>query len=193
MTENNPYAPPKVDEVSSPETTPNLFYAGKKYLNVKAGAELPHRCFRTNQPVENRVNGRRVWGRASWCNLWWALLLFLNPVLGLLVMLFVSKKVKFQMSVSDEVLKRRRLWLRIWVSVTFGGVLSAVYFVRHLDEKLFLISMAVFLLGLICLVLSSRYFRAKGYRNGWFALKGCHPDYLKSLREESDRMPLRTE
>lgn len=117
----NPYRSPDVAEVSG-DAIP-LYYRDGKFLYVRDGAELPERCIRTNEKVDEA--GWRKRKRLTWIPPW-ALIPILSGFLPFLILLlFLQKKAKITYSLSKdarESLFRRRC---IGLGVMAFGLLAA--------------------------------------------------------------------
>ncbi|MBK1881419.1 hypothetical protein JIN85_03265 [Luteolibacter pohnpeiensis] len=179
----NPY------EVLSPsgadlnEGVPIGCYRERKYLWVRDGAVLPDVCLITNAPGHHQEWRRR--NRLIWNPLVALLILFSLGVIGILFFFLLQKKA----SVSYTLQRRfRRRWVyRNWI----GGILlisSAVALgtgFNFADEWTYsyevMSGLSLLLLMALILLVTANPIKVVGYRNGWFKLKGCSPDFLDSL------------
>lgn len=158
----------------------NVFYYRKdQFLIVRDGATLPSRCVRTN-----RETGPDDWterARIFWMPRWAILLNFLIILLGSLV---PGNKAKITYSlIRDErsrIVKRRG----IGVIILFAGVVVAIQSAVHLEGNAAMagrILGSIAALGGLASCAMTNALKVKKYKDGWFTLGGCSPEFLDSL------------
>lgn len=176
MTSANIYAPP----VELQGATDGIIYRVEQWLVVRDGAQLPEFC-----PITNEATVPSDWRktvRIAWSSPWLIPLIFINVIVLLIVLLIVQKKGKITYSMS----KQARLIVRQRRSL--GFLLLALFplgmFISTLDPVPSGVAIVVGLAAIISLIVSIYFFmnsdtiKTAKYKDGWFFLKGCHPDFL---------------
>ncbi len=183
--ETNPYAPPVTEVLPAllPTTQTGYFYRDGKFLVVSNHAGLPSRCVLTNQPV-----GERGWRKTvpiAWTPPWVYVTLLAGALVAIVLMLVIQKKAKITYCLSPEgrgrIRKKQMIgWLLLAGSIGLictGFKLldgSALTYIALIGGFLFLIA------SLIAFIVANPV-RAVKYRDGWFRVKGCSPEFLDSL------------
>lgn len=175
----NPYqAPAAIDLPQAPSTTAMYFRDGN-LLVVRDGAELPHRCVLTNEPL-----GPGDWRKRklfTWAPPWIYVLILVNLIVLLIVLACVQKKARVTFSMSPAIARRyaTRGWLAaLGILGGIGGIVAGAAMDQGSSQGVAIFGGILLLLtGLVfCTLL--RPLKVKGFRDGWFQIKGCHPDYL---------------
>ena len=183
--EANPYAPPVSEALPTlvPNAKKGYFYRDGGYLVVSHNAELPSRCVLTNKPVPE--GGWRKSVPLAWTPPWVFVTFLAGFLVALILIIVLQKKAKITCSLSPEGrgrIGKKKLagWLLLVSSIglffaafnaTFGPDLTGVAFVA----------------GILTLIVSLVFFvianhvKAVKYRDGWFRVKGCSPEFLASL------------
>ncbi|MBC8003623.1 MAG: hypothetical protein H7X97_13640 [Opitutaceae bacterium] len=182
--DTNPYAAPVAQALPPllPTTATGYFYRDDKYLVVSNHADLPHRCVLTNQPVA--PDGWRKPVAIAWTPPWVFVTLLAGALVALILILVLQKKAKITYSLSPEgrgrIQKKKMIgWLLLLVAI---GLFVAAFNLD--DESMLGISVMAGILTLLAsLVLFSvaNPVKAVKFRDGWFRLKGCSPEFLDSL------------
>ncbi len=183
--DTNPYAAPVAQALPPllPKAATGYFYRDDKYLVVSNHAELPHRCVLTNQPVA--PDGWRKPVAIAWTPPWVFVTLLAGALVALILILVLQKKAKVTYSLSPEgrgrIQKKKMVgWLMLLgaIALIVGGF--------NVPEGSGLTVFAM-LGGILVIVVSLIFFsianpvKAVKFRDGWFRLKGCSPEFLDSL------------
>lgn len=185
----NPYAAPATfghDKM----TFAGFEVLGKK-LAVQDGAVLPSRCIKTNREISPGENGRPKLIKLAWSNPWWALLI-LVPYGGLLIYIVVSlatrKSGSITVHLSNQAIKRKRIWLGSLTVLAFG--IPAILFNMDLEITA-IIGFAI--LGSVILLLialfTARYLTPVKYQEGWFIIRGINREFLDEIAAQNPARP----
>ena len=182
--ETNPYAAPVAQALPPllPTSASGYFYRDDKYLVVSNHAELPHRCVLTNQPVA--PDGWRKPVAIAWTPPWVFVTLLAGALVALILILVLQKKAKITYSLSPEGrgrIQKKKItgWLLLLGSI---GLFVAAF--NLTDQSMVGISVVAGILSLLAslIVFSvANPVKAVKFRDGWFRLKGCSPEFLDSL------------
>ena len=181
----NPYKTPEVANVtvldrSSPDTP--FYFRDGELLVVRDGAELPPRCVHTNQEVD--AKGWRKLRPLAWTPPWVFVFIFFGLLPFLLLSIVLQKKAKITYSLSKDA--RGRLAKKRLVAL---GVMLAGIGVAFIGGSLLngdaavmpIFAGIVIALGGLIGSLMFNPVTVKKYKDGWFSLKGCSPEFLDSL------------
>lgn len=179
----NPYQAPTAADINLGYDNRVMFYRDGKLLIARDGAELPDRCAVTNQPLEGPHWRKRK--PFAWTPPWVIVLIFLSPLILIIVALCVQKKVNLTYSLSRQATRRfaTRRW--IFVGILLLGI-GALFLCAsdHLSSNASVgAAVAGVVLVLVGLVgsLTVQALKVTGHHEGWFRIKGCHPDFLDML------------
>jgi len=184
MPDENPYAPSVTTLASSPPPLrPGGYHREGDLLLIRDGTVLPARCIKTNQPIT-----ARDWTRAAkihWTPPWVWVLLLLSPLVALIVAAILQKKATLTYSLSRPVrsgyLKKSAFSLALF----FFGVLLLIYSIGSDNPTLqmpgIVTAILMLVVGLVLLVVLGKAIAVKRHQDGWFAIKGCSPEFLASL------------
>ena len=187
----NPYATPKAPSPSasiSPASASACFTDGK-YLYVADGAVMPDVCLRTNNPVG--PEGWRKRKLISWSPTWVYLLLLINILVVLIVALLTQKKGYITYSLSapthQSIVRKRIIALS-----AFLFSIGCFFALFQLDTgqwgaALGLLGVLSILFALIALV-AANPIKAVRFKDGWFRIKGCSPEFLATLPYQASPM-----
>lgn len=202
MSQPPPLDPYRIPQAPPPPATPMvppglMFLRQGKILLVRDGAELPPYCVRTNLPLQEGTGRHRK--SLSWTPQWIPLVLLLSlllgPVfgiltlfilLGLAILAFVSrKKLRLGYSVSRQgakQLNRPRALAGAGVIAGFG-VIAVVIWQGMTHGAAPILALCGGMLTIVSLALLTQIapIRIAGWRQGWFRVKGCGPDFLDRI------------
>jgi hypothetical protein len=183
--ESNPYAPPAAESlpILLPKTETGYFYRDGKFLVVSNHAELPSRCLLTNQPV-----GEGGWRKSvaiSWTPPWLYVTLLAGALIAIILILILQKKAKITYCLSPE--GRGRIGRKKTIGwLLLAGAIALVFAAFNLPDGSALTGISI-IAALVALITSLVFFaianpiKAVKYRDGWFRVKGCSPEFLDSL------------
>ncbi|MGJ8697887.1 MAG: hypothetical protein ACSHYF_16335 [Verrucomicrobiaceae bacterium] len=185
--QSNPYAPPETANPIDDGFISGFYRVENGALMVRSGAILPNRCIKTNLPVEPGKTGLLKKARISWVHPAWYLLIILNVLIMIVVVLCISKKAKIEYHLGHSFRAKRTKWR--WL---FAGImaLSALGFYSGINMEdgngggLIALSLLGFFISLVSLLFSLNYVSASNHREGWFQLKGAHPDFIRDVQKE---------
>lgn len=185
----NPYAAPTT--FSHDKMTFAGFEVLGKKLAVQDGTVLPSRCIKTNREISPGENGRPKLIKLAWSNPWWALLI-LVPYGGLLIYIVVSlatrKSGSITVHLSNQAIKRKRIWLESLTVLAFG--IPAILFNMDLEITA-IIGFAI--LGSVILLLialfTARYLTPVKYQEGWFIIRGINREFLDEIAAQNPARP----
>ncbi len=177
---DNPYAAPTTTDVPQLETL--QYFRRGDLLFFRDGAELPKRCIRTNEEVDE--TGWRKRKQLTWIPQWTLIFIVVGFLPFLLLSVFLQKKAKIIYSLSKEAresLFRKRC---IGLGMIAVGILTAVAggSLIQADPGVFVMfgGILVAFLGLIVSV-SVAPLAVRGARGEWFQVKGCSEKFLAGL------------
>ncbi|QJE97000.1 hypothetical protein [Luteolibacter luteus] len=181
----NPYQAPGVQDVAAINLTgPNapFYFRDGELLVIRDGAELPPRCVHTNQEVD--AKGWRKLRPLAWTPPWIFVFIFFGLLPFLLLSIVLQKKAKITYSLSKDA--RGRLAKKRLVAL---GVMLAGIGVAFIGGSLLngdaavmpIFAGIVIALGGLIGSLMFNPVTVKKYKDGWFSLKGCSPEFLDSL------------
>jgi hypothetical protein len=173
----NPYAPPQASlDTARPSSTGGNWRIGQDILLVTRNSELPHRCVKCNAPASEGKKRTFYWHSRGW----YALFL-VSPVIYVITMIFVRRKVALSPRLCLEHRNKRttRIVLSIgsFVGACLGGYAAAVL-------KLPVVAIVLFFGGIIgCLVFAhlASVIQAVGIDERGARFKGCGRAFLDSL------------
>lgn len=181
----NPYKTPEVANVtvldlSSPDA-PYYFRDGK-LLVIRDGAELPKRCVHTNQEVDDK--GWRKRRPLAWTPPWLFVFIFFGLLPFLLLSILLQKKAKITYSLSKDARGRLAKKRLIALGVMLAGIGVAVGGGSFLNGDAAVLPIFAGIMIALGGLIGSLMFNpvaVKKYKDGWFSLKGCSPEFLDSL------------
>jgi|APAra7269097403_1048558.scaffolds.fasta_scaffold01433_4 hypothetical protein len=177
MTTMNRYAPPKA--VVEDGGGDAAMWRHGKVLVMRKGGDFPHRCIKCNAP--SLAPKRRC--RVSWHSPWLYLLILLAILLYALVALIVRRTAVVHVGLCARH-QKRVLWGRIvgWGGLAAEVLLIGVAMATH-DESVALIAMLLVLPWLIATVVVNRLVLPDRIDDKYVRLKGCGPEFLRTLPE----------
>lgn len=184
-TEANPYKAPDVMNVTAPNlAAPDapFYFRDGNLLVIRDGAELPKRCVHTNQEVEEK--GWRKRRLLAWTPPWIFVFILFGLLPFLLLAVLLQKKAKITYSLSKDARSRLAKKRLIALGVMLAGIGVAVVggsFLNGDAAVLPIFAGIVIALGGLIGSLMFNPVAVKKYKDGWFSLKGCSPDFLDSL------------
>jgi len=182
----NPYATPVSLQTSEAQPQDDgSYYRDGKFLIVKDGAVLPSSCLITNEPVLQ--GGRRKQVLIAWTPRWIFVIVVLGLLFALIAILAFQKKAKITYSLSEQawnkIVKRRM----IGFAVLLGGVALIVMGIKAPSNEIY--TPAALFGGVLVILISFVIFvlahpiKVVKFKNGWFRIKGCSPEFLGTLPE----------
>ncbi|MBW8757721.1 MAG: hypothetical protein JF586_08935 [Burkholderiales bacterium] len=176
-TTTNRYAPPKAVVDDRPAEA-GMWREGQVLVMRKGGA-FPDRCIKCNAPS---VAPRRRY-RLSWHSPWLYLLILLALLLYALVAAIVRKTAIVHLGLCERH-QKRVFWGRL---IGWGGLVlevALVWAAAALHEEMFALAALVLAVPwLIGSVLVNRLVLPQRIDDKYVRLKGCGPDFLRSLPE----------
>lgn len=181
----NPYAPPAEDGALGlmQEMETNLFFREGKFLVVRSGAELPHRCLRTNHPVGEDGWRKRV---VITCIPSWIYLTLLAGILFTIIFIVIfQKKAKITYSLSPAIrrgMRHKRLLGWVLLLSSIGLFFAGLTMIENSEYiSIAVISACVVLvIALVAFKVANPIVAVK-HRSGWFRVKGCSSEFLDTL------------
>jgi hypothetical protein len=175
MNMQNPYAAPRAS-LESADHSSGCFRTGKT-LVVPYGADLPARCIKCNAPAHMPIKPRDVYWHAQG----WYLFFLINPIVYLLIAIFVRKKARLSIALcSEHRAKRTKLLLAGWGAIFFGIAGIAVG-VGGETPLLALVGTGLALIGLILAVIGARLLLPIRIDAQHVRLNGASEAFLNSL------------
>jgi hypothetical protein len=179
MTTTNRYAPPKA--VLEDKAGESEMWREGKVLVMRKGGDFPDRCIKCNAP--SVAPKRRV--SLSWHSPWLYLLILIQILLYAIVALIVRKTAKVHVGLCERH-QRRVLWGRV---IGWGGlaieVVLAFTAASTGNSDLGIAAVLLALPWLIGFIVVSRLLLPKRIDDKYVRLKGCGPDFLRSLPDRS--------
>lgn len=151
-----------------------------KNMVVVDGAQLPDQCIKCSLPA----GGGRMKRKIYWHPPLVYIVLLFNILIYAIVALCVRKSVKTDVGFCGTCRSRRRLDLLIgWLSLLGGiAVGIAVGIAGAVNEQYWgLAGLALFLFGVIWLIVRTQVLLPARIKDGRAWIKGCHKDYLARL------------
>jgi len=144
---DNYYAPPVADTTFTPVVGTAIHREGDSVVVPAAGAILPARCVRCNQPASQRLLRRLYWHHPALY-----LLILIGVCFYVIPALIVRKKAVVEVGVCDQHHKRRRLgiaigWLGFFVSLL--GMVATIDPVPELGLFFLLTMIAAPIVGIV--------------------------------------------
>ncbi|MFD0892979.1 hypothetical protein KBB96_16285 [Luteolibacter ambystomatis] len=185
--EANPYATPAA-AAPAPVTvvaSNDLVRRDGKFLVVWDGAVLPPRCVRTNAPInpEDWTKSKKMVFTPPWV---WALVL-LSPLIAIIVAAVIQKRftLTYSLSKAERARFRNRMiggWLGFFAGLGGIGASIAAFSSTNASWPGFLLLAAIVVMfgGLVFVALANAL-KPVRFRDGWFVIKGCSPEFLDSI------------
>ena len=174
------YAPPKALLEDKQGTEAEMWREGK-VLVVRRDGDFPHRCIKCNAPS---VDPKRRY-KLTWHSPWLYLLILLALLIYALVAIFVRKTAVVHVGLCERH-QRRVLWGRI---IGWGGLALEVVLLwagaAYDMTSLFATGFALLLPWLIATLILNRLVLAARIDDRYVRLKGCGPEFLRSLPDRS--------
>jgi hypothetical protein len=182
MSETNPYAAPADVQTIVDVDNGVKFFRDGRFLIVRDGAELPETCVVTNEPAESGSWRKRV--KIAWTPPWVYVLILVNVIVLLIVAMIVQKKARITYSVGSR--SRRKIVLRRSIGFVLFLLCVALFFFGATADTDEMVGIGI-LGGFAALIASLIFFvianpvKVVKFKNGWFRIKGCSPDFLDTL------------
>ena len=180
MTTTNRYAPPKAVLEDHTGAEAEMWREGKVVV-LRKGGDFPQRCIKCNEPSVAPMRRYKL----SWHSPWLYLLALFALLLYALVALVVRKTAVVHIGLCERH-QRRVLWGRI---VSWGGLALEVALVSAavgVDKSEFgLVALAIALPWLIAVAVVNRQVLPTRIDDRFVRLKGCGPDFLRSLPDRT--------
>ncbi len=186
----NPYAPPTVLSDASSDAS---YFRDGAFLVTRDKVELPKRCLRTNEEVPDGAWRKST--QMAYTPRWIFFLLPLGIIPFAIAVGLTQKRMKLVHSRSPATLKTRTKW-RILVFICLALFIGCFYAIYYMFDhrvqgvkpnvNLVISLVSVGILSLIPMSVAgqmAQLYRAKKHFNGWFWIKGCSPEFLKTLPE----------
>lgn len=160
----------------------NARRAGRKFVIPVEGGQLPWRCVKTGEPVqEHDLKTKTLY----WCTPWAALSILLSLLIYLILYLVLRKKLVVQIPLSPAGRSILRKHAFIACGLVIGGIAMAVYGFVNLDTLTWLpfLGILILLVGLIYGVMKANALRVTKIANGEAWLTGACPEFLDQLPE----------
>ncbi|MCA9265224.1 MAG: hypothetical protein KDA60_15290 [Planctomycetales bacterium] len=184
--EFNPYEAPLTEAAVLPEVVKpgECVWRDQNRIVMLRGAELPERCWKSNEEGDLVSLKRQL----HWHNPWLYLLILASLLIYVVCAIVVTKRATISIWLTREWQRRRRrriivAWLIVLLSfIAFAaGVIDTTK--RPLAEILIVGSAVGFLTGVIYGMVGARMVTATKITKTHIWLKGAHPDYVASLPE----------
>ena len=173
----NRYAPPRA-AVEDRDAAGQMWREGK-LLVLSKDAHFPDRCIKCNAPSVAPMRRCPV----TWHSPWWYLLLFLAVLLYAIVAMIVQKRAVFFVGLCARH-QKRVLWGRV---IGWGGLAVELLLVGAalvaIDSDYALVALALLAPWLIATIVVNRLVLAQRIDDRYVRLKGCGPEFLRSLPE----------
>lgn len=185
--ESNPYAAPLAPAIPPPMpyAVPQVpYFRDGKLLVVRDGTALPMVCIRTNQPVTEKD-----WRKTKtliWTPPWVYALIIVNLLIAAIVATIIQKKAKVTYSLGREARASINKKVGICLLMLFGavGAIVVAFVQSNSGDSSFgalIITAVVLLIGSLVMMILTNPIKVSGYRDGWFQVKGCSPEFLDSI------------
>jgi hypothetical protein len=173
----NRYAPPKA-VVEDRGDDAGMWREGK-LLVLRKDAHFPDRCIKCNAPSVAPKRRRRL----TWHSPWLYLLLFLAVLLYAIVAMLVQKRAVVELGLCERH-QKRVLWGRL---IGWGGLALELLLVGAAistnDPAYGVAALFVLLPWTIASIVVNRLVLAQRIDDQFVRLKGCGPEFLRSLPE----------
>jgi len=178
----NPYAAPAGFEAGVPSSGIGNFEVRGKRLLVRDGSTLPPRCIKTNDPVIPGESGRLKKVKLAWINQWWLLMIFVpfGIFILLIVSIFKTARGSITVSLSKRAIRKKRLTIIFWLGLTTFLVVFGISRMPT-NSELGAFCLMGSMITLIITLFSIRYLATVNHKDGWFAVKGFHRDFLHDI------------
>lgn len=188
--EANPYAAPTA-EAPAPVAVMagnDLVRRDGKLLVVWDGAVLPARCVRTNAPIgpEDWTKTKKMVFTPPWV---WALVL-VSPLIALIVAAIIQKRftLTYHLCKAERARFRNRMvggWLGFFLGLAgIGGACVGFSSTNASWPGYLLATTIVVMFGGLVFVALANVLKPVKFRDGWFVLKGCSPEFLDSIEPQ---------
>jgi len=179
----------ETDPYASPETGMSLPSSGAlayahtdgEYLYIHRGFKSKPFCMKTGEPIEGDVSPVRT--RLTWIPPW-VLIFLITGLIGLIIMVMIQKSERFNFYLCERERKkqnkRKLLIISVLILSTLVLCLPAL-FSTGFNLSFFSIYLFIVILTLL-MSYCTQMFSVKGYRQGYFKLKGVSPEYLKHVK-----------
>jgi len=192
---DSPYAPPQYDNVVQPPPLPTPAAAAptapaegiwqlQDLLILLKGTALPDRCVACNRPTQNRWRKTFYWAPPL---VRFLLLLLLNPLIYIIVMNIVRKRVILEVPLCEEHDAQRSATTRNgWLLALLGLVLIVAGTFALIDDQE-AVSGLFFFLGLVCLIIGAVMtsnappLQPKKIDDYYVWMKKAGPEFLRTL------------
>jgi len=173
----NRYAPPKA--VVEDRDDGSAMWREGKVLVLPKDARFPHRCIKCNAPSVAPM--RRC--SLTWHSPWLYLLIFLAVLLYAIVAMIVRKRAVVHVGLCERH-QKRVLWGRI---IGWGGLAVELLLVGAslalVEPGYALAALALLAPWMIATIVVNRLVLPQRIDDRYVRLKGCGPDFLRSLPE----------
>jgi hypothetical protein len=186
--EMNPYTPSPAGLAGDMQPTPTaLYFREGNLVWVTDKTVLPARCVKTNQEmVAGDWTGKMV--GIIWKPRWIHWLMLAGPIGFAIGVSLTQKTAKISYSLKGKLRRQDliRRTLALFLLVAYGVGIYWMCEMKPVPKEALLISLAagfIFIASALFYQAAKLPIKAIKYRNGWFALRGCCPEFLASLPE----------
>jgi hypothetical protein len=149
----------------------------KSTLVMVKEAPLPDRCVKCNAPA----NGVRLLRRLSWHHPLLYLAIFAAMLIYVILAAALSKRATIYVGMCSEHFQRRRKKILVSWILLLGGLVAAIAAFANDYAMVGLLGLAVFLFGLVLLIVVSRVVTPKKIDDRLVWLNGVNSAYLSQL------------
>jgi hypothetical protein len=161
------------------QVDPRFMRVDGKSLVVKSPAELPPRCIKTNEPVDAQAITKTIHYAPPWVYV----LFLIHILIGLLVYVLVRKACRITYYMTED--QRSKYWYRglaTWLILLGGFAMIFVALARQ-SPMLGVLSGLLILGGLVYAAIATNSVSIAKHRDGEFWIRGCGPDFLRSVAQ----------
>jgi hypothetical protein len=184
MAVENPYASPEAPPAGphSGASHSSGYFVDGNLLVARDGAILPSRCIKTNLPI-----GPVDWTstkKLTWTPPWVWLLILVSPVVLAIVAVIVQKKAKVTISMARPIRSKQVKQSAFgWCGAALGVAILWFSCLQDQDWIAWGIGGGILLIlvGLVFVSIPSSMLRVTKFKDGWFSIKGCSPEFLNAL------------
>lgn len=182
MNDTNPYAAPADLQIHPAVDDGVRFFRDGRFLVVRDGAVLPEICVIHNEPAGSGTWRKQV--KIAWTPPWVYALILVNLIVLVIVSLIVQKKAKITYSLGKRarariVMRRSIGWILLLGCI---GLFAAGVTSETSESMGIIVTAAIFsLIASLVLFVIANPVRVVKFKDGWFRIKGCSPDFLDTL------------
>lgn len=173
--EINPFASPAADATVIAESDAGYRVRGKK-LEARSPIQLPHVCIHCGDDADQ---GRKFGRTIYWTPPWVFVLLLIGPIFVVIGSLLARKPLKIDYALCPACNGFRKKKIAA-VALIWGALLGFIIWAAAWESGvLAIVCVALFLIGIVGLILCGEHFKATSHSNGVFQISGAKAPFLE--------------